>query len=187
MLSFKNLIWIYVILLFFEGASRKWFFPSVASFFYFVRDPIVFIIYLKALNKRIFPKNGFVIFCILYSLLFIFLNMFHENGSFLITLFGIRTSLLFIPLIFIIPKILNYKDIEKIGKVFLIFAVPQALLMLVQFMSPMDACINKGIQGAELLVAAYSDSIRPPGFFASASVSIRYIAITVAFALYFLT
>src|SRR5450432_2166737 len=53
----KRWLWIYFWLLIFEGALRKWTFASASNIFLVVRDPVVLIIYFKALQQRVFPFN----------------------------------------------------------------------------------------------------------------------------------
>ena len=55
------LIWLYFWLLIFEGALRKWIFPSFSAPLLIVRDPIVILIYLVAIAEGIF--SGESIFC----------------------------------------------------------------------------------------------------------------------------
>ena len=43
--SIKVLIWLYIFLLIFEGALRKWFFPSLSDELLIVRDPVLLAIY----------------------------------------------------------------------------------------------------------------------------------------------
>ena len=44
----RKLIWVYFLLLLFEGALRKWFLPSLSQGLLIVRDPIVILIYYLA-------------------------------------------------------------------------------------------------------------------------------------------
>ena len=57
----KALIWLYVVLLIFEGALRKWVLPSLSDPLLIIRDPVAIGIYLMALSSGRFTINGFVI------------------------------------------------------------------------------------------------------------------------------
>ena len=57
--SLRLLVWLYFWLLLWEGALRKWFFPSLSTPLLVVRDPVVLLIYAIALAKHVFPFNRF--------------------------------------------------------------------------------------------------------------------------------
>src|SRR4249920_1474050 len=57
----RRLIWLYLWLLIFEGALRKWVLPQFSAPLLLIRDPVVLLIYLLALRARIFPHNIYVI------------------------------------------------------------------------------------------------------------------------------
>ena len=54
----KKLIWLYFLLLLFEGALRKWFLPSLSQGLLIIRDPVVIWIYYIAYNKDNALKTG---------------------------------------------------------------------------------------------------------------------------------
>ena len=56
----KAFIWLYLVLLIFEGALRKWVMPSISDPLLVVRDPIVLAIYTMAFFTGRFPLNGFI-------------------------------------------------------------------------------------------------------------------------------
>src|ERR1700720_2925181 len=57
----RALIWLYLILLIFEGALRKWIVPQLSNPLLIVRDPVVIAIYMLSLRAHVFPRNGYVI------------------------------------------------------------------------------------------------------------------------------
>ena len=58
----KKLIWVYFLLLLFEGALRKWFLPGLSLGLLSVRDPVALWIYYLAFSKGIFPmQNKYII------------------------------------------------------------------------------------------------------------------------------
>ena len=59
--SLVLLIWLYFWLLIWEGALRKWIFPSLSAPLLVVRDPVVILIYAIALAQGVFPFNRFVL------------------------------------------------------------------------------------------------------------------------------
>src|SRR6056300_865217 len=54
----KEIIWLYFLLLLFEGALRKWFLPGLSQGLLIVRDPIVLWIYYLCYAKGLFPLNN---------------------------------------------------------------------------------------------------------------------------------
>ena len=54
----KKLIWVYFLLLLFEGALRKWFLPGLSQGLLIIRDPIVIWIYYLCYAQGVFPLNN---------------------------------------------------------------------------------------------------------------------------------
>ena len=54
----KRFIWIYFLLLLFEGAFRKWFLPGWSQELLIIRDPIALWIYYLAYSRGIFPLHN---------------------------------------------------------------------------------------------------------------------------------
>jgi len=105
----------------------------------------------------------------------------------MVTLYGLRTSFLYLPLIFIIPAVMTVKEVEKIGKWLLLTTPAMALLVLVQFRSSPGAWINVGVGGAEgTQLTVGFDKIRPPGMFSFTSGLAAYLCLVVAFVFYWL-
>ncbi|MBA3651978.1 MAG: hypothetical protein H0W66_10995, partial [Chthoniobacterales bacterium] len=50
----RQLIWLYLWLLIFEGAFRKWIVPQLSAPLLLIRDPVALLIYLLALRARLF-------------------------------------------------------------------------------------------------------------------------------------
>src|SRR6202022_5134648 len=67
--SIRLLIWLYFWLLLWEGALRKWVFPSWSTPLLLVRDPVLLLAYTLALAKGIFPFNRFGLVAILLAAL----------------------------------------------------------------------------------------------------------------------
>jgi len=180
----RQLIWIYFWLLIFEGALRKWFLPSLSTPLLIVRDPVVILIYLVALSGHKFPRTGF--FAWIIGLAFVsLLASFTGQGNIKVTLYGLRTDFLSLPLIFLIGRALTPADVKKAGKWVLILAVPMALLAFEQFRSAPDARINAGA-GGELSAQLFASSgrIRPAGTFSFVTGMVCFLSLTAAFVLF---
>ena len=53
---FKKAIWLYIVLLIFEGALRKWFLPSLATPLLVIRDPIVIWLVIEGWHRNWFTS-----------------------------------------------------------------------------------------------------------------------------------
>jgi len=162
----KFLIWLYVVLLLFEGALRKWVMPSLSDPLLIARDPVALGIYALALMSGRFPMNGFIVATGVLAFCSTVASLFVTNTNALVVAYGLRINYGHVPLIWIIPQVLNRKDVERIGSFILLVAIPMTVLMMMQFRSPMNAWINRGIgsdEGGQIYGAM--GRIRPPGFF----------------------
>jgi len=58
LVNVRRLIWLYLVLLIFEGSLRKWVVPEYSNPLLIIRDPVVIFIYLLALRARVFSWNA---------------------------------------------------------------------------------------------------------------------------------
>jgi hypothetical protein len=187
----KRWIWIYFILLIFEGTLRKWVLPQLSDVLLVIRDPVVLIIYMLAIKVRLFPRNSYMlslsiiaILCWLVSLVVLepYLGL---KPLILVTGFGFRSNFLHLPLIFVIGRALDADDVKKLGRWILIGLIPMAVLLAIQFNSAPDSFINRtaGL-GETQQITAGGGKIRPPGPFSFVSGVIFYAALAAAFLIY---
>jgi hypothetical protein len=163
----KTLIWIYALLLIFEGSLRKWVLPSYSNPLLVVRDPVVIAIYLLALAQGRFPFNGWVVFTGFLALGSLVGSFLAGQDNLIVTAYGLRTNYLHLPLIWVMASVLTRRDVENLGKTLLLLAIPMTALMVWQFKSPPDSYINRGVGVDEGVAQLYGalGHIRPPGFF----------------------
>jgi hypothetical protein len=187
----RRLIWLYLILLIFEGSLRKWVVPQLSNPLLIVRDPIVVLIYILAWRARVFPWNGYVVSLVIISILSIVLSVFRlydfipPTTIALITGYGFRSNFLHLPLIFVMAKVLNEVDVKKIGQWTLLGMIPMGLLMVAQFRAPAESFINRAAGlGEGLQIQAGGGKIRPPGTFSFISGPIFYVSAATAFVVY---
>lgn len=162
----KALIWVYIVLLIFEGALRKWVLPSLSDPLLIVRDPVVLAIYVAAFFAGRFPLNAFVMATIALAVASAIASFLAGQTNPFVIAYGIRINYVHVPLIWIMAQVLTRKDVERIGCFLLLVAIPMTLVMVLQFQSPMNAPINRGIgsdEGGQIFGAM--GRIRPPGFF----------------------
>lgn len=162
----KRLIWLYLVLLIFEGALRKWVLPSLSDPLLIVRDPVVMAIYALAFFTGRFPMNGFIAATALLAVCSALASLFAGNTNPLVVAYGLRINYGHVPLIWVMAQTLTRKDVERLGCFLLLVAIPMTLLMVAQFQSPMNSPINRGIGGDEGgQIFGAMGKIRPPGFF----------------------
>ena len=165
--SLKLLIWLYLALLIIEGALRKWAFPAFSDELLIVRDPVVLAIYALALAAGIFPFNRFIVVIAALAGLSALASLLGGHSHLLVIAYGLRIDYLHLPLIWIMGRALDRRDVERIGAALLVVAIPMTLVMVQQFGAPMNAFINRGVGNDEVGQIFGADGrIRPPGLFA---------------------
>jgi hypothetical protein len=165
--SIKLLIWLYLVLLIAEGALRKWVLPSMSDELLIVRDPVLLVIYALALASGLFPTNRFVMVIGVLAGLSVMASIMGGHTNLLVIAYGLRINYLHLPLIWIMGRVLDRRDVERIGAFLLVVAIPMTLIMVQQFRAPMDALINRGVGNDEVGQIFGADGrIRPPGLFA---------------------
>jgi hypothetical protein len=184
-------IWLYFILLIFEGTLRKWLLPQFSDVLLVVRDPIVLVIYMLAIKARLFPRNGYILTLGIIAILSWLVSLvvlepyLSLKPLILVTGFGFRSNFLHLPLIFVIGRAFDADDVRKLGRWVLIGSLPMAVLLAVQFNAAPDAFINRtaGL-GETQQITAGGGKIRPPGTFSFVSGVIFYAAMSAAYLLY---
>ena len=107
----KKGIWIYYLLLIFEGALRKWVLPGLASPLLIVRDPVAIVLILIAMKHNVLRLNGYLLVITLIGIISFVLALVFGHGNLYVALYGSRILLLHFPLIFIIQKIFTREDL----------------------------------------------------------------------------
>ncbi len=165
--ALKTLIWAYLVLLLIEGALRKWVLPGMADELLIVRDPVVLAIYALALGTGMFPTNRFILAIAVLAGLSVVASLLGGHGNLLVIAYGLRINYLHLPLIWIMGRALNRRDVERLGAFLLVMAIPMTLIMVRQFNAPMTAWINRGVGNDEVgQLFGAEGRIRPPGLFA---------------------
>jgi hypothetical protein len=178
--SLRLLVWLYFWLLLWEGALRKWFFPSLSTPVLVVRDPVVLLIYAMALAKGIFPFNRFILLIATLGIVSFgaSLVVFDRLG---IMAYGLRTNFLHLPLIFVLPNVMRQKDVVCMGRWLLLLSLPMTVLVIYQFISPPGAWINAAA-GGELggQMIAVGGRIRPAGIFSFVTGMVSFLSVVAA-------
>lgn len=188
---YKKWIWAYILLFIFEGALRKWFFPGLSTPLLLVREPIVLYLFFKCYNSNIVGMSeakGLMIvgtICLFTALIFGHQNLF-------IGLYGWHIYFFHFPFIVIAARLLNWKDVVKIGRILLYISIPMTVLIIMQFYQPQSAWVNRGV-GGDMSGAGFGGAMvegvsyfRPPGTFSFTSGYTSFQSIVCSFVFYFM-
>jgi hypothetical protein len=187
----KRWIWLYFVLLIFEGSLRKWLLPQYSDVLLVVRDPVAIVIYLLAIRARLFPRNLWMLSIAIIGVLSALVSLLvlepylPLKPLLLVTTFGFRCNFLHLPLVFIIGRAFDAEDVKKMGWWILIGLLPMAVLLAIQFNASPEAFINRtaGLGETQQITTA-GGKIRPPGTFSFVSGVIFYAAMAAAYLLY---
>lgn len=183
----KKGIWMYFLLLIFEGALRKWFLTSLATPLLLVRDPLALWLLFKGIEHGILKINAYLVIIPLIGVIGIYSAFFIGHGNLFVALYGARILLLQIPLIFLIGQVFNRIDVLKIGNATLWIALPMTLIIALQFYSPQSAWINQGV-GGDGKGAGFDGALnffRPPGTFSFTNGTTLFYSFLAPFIVYF--
>jgi len=184
----KTGIWIYIYLLIFEGALRKWFLPGLATPLLVVRDPVAFLLLFYGIFWGKWRPNTYVMLGILLTLIGLVFTLLTGHGNLFVGLYGARIMLLHFPLIFLIGKVFTYQDVTNIGRHLLVIGIGMTVLMALQFYSPQSAWVNRGVAG-DMSGSGFSGAggfYRVPGTFSFTNGLVSFYALVLPFILYFL-
>lgn len=160
----RIVLFLYIFLLVFEGALRKWVLPSMSTALVLARDPLVLYLVFYGL-KQGWLRNAYVHIAFIASFVSLIVAM-SKDINWEVTYYGLHSYLLYFPLIFVIPHILSINDVRRIGVSFLILSIPVAVLAIMQYASPPNSWLNIGVGGeGSSTFGGVSTFIRPASIF----------------------
>jgi len=180
----RQMIFLYFVLLIFEGALRKWILPGLATPLLVVRDPVLLLIYAMAFGSGVFPLNGFTITAFGLALANFLTAIIVNPLNIGITFFGLHADFLHLPLIYLMPAVLSIKDVRRYGFYLLLISIPMAVLVYYQFKSPPTAWINTGAGIGSAQIEVGVDKIRPPGTFSYSTGLTAFASLVTAYLLH---
>ena len=183
---YRKAIWIYIFLLIFEGALRKWVLHSLATPLLLVRDPIAIWLTIVGLQKG-WIKSGYAKTMMVVASISFILTLAIGHHNLFVALFGWRIYFFHFPMIFVMRKVLTRADLLKIGQFILWISIPMTILIFMQFHSPQTAWVNMGVGGEG--TAGFSGAMgymRPPGTFSFTSGYVMFQAVVGCYLLYYL-
>jgi len=181
--SLRFSLWLYFALIIGEGVLRKWVLPEFSNIIFIIRDPLVILIYALAWRTGRSLGGGHTALLWFYATLSLAFALAAEI-PWTVTLFGLRTDFLHLPLIFVLGSTLDRDDVRRYGRVCLWLTIPVVALMLLQFNAPRDAWINVGVGAQESgQILGALDRVRPPGPFSFISGVVMFFNLAGAFLL----
>jgi hypothetical protein len=182
----KKLFWLYFVLLIFEGALRKWVVPQLSAPLLIVRDPIGIMIIWEAYRTRKWPSRWSAVISLMTLLLVgLFTVQMIAGGNPLIAgLYGLRSYLLPLPVMFIMAENLDGEDLHKLGACTLWLLLPMTLLVLAQYLAPSGSFLNKGAYEGGGQLAFTGSHVRPSGTFSFSIGLVDFDALAAAIIFY---
>lgn len=164
-----TLVFVVYFLLIFEGAFRKWVFPQFHQIIFFIRDPFVLLIYLYALlnGKRLVYPSIFI-FGLIMSMIFLvagFFYIIYFDVYVSVILYGWRNYFFYIPLALIIGTYFKTADRFRLLRMTVYMSLPIAVIVCIQFYSPVEAFINKSISEDAFIFQVVDGIVRTTGTF----------------------
>jgi hypothetical protein len=143
LLSYSFFVWLLL-----EGAFRKWFFPGLSSYIFFVKHMILIGPYLYILSsgiripKRYYPFLGLLLLYVTWGVLEAF--NFRVTTDFRVQALGLITHFWFIPLIFLVPAVFDTEErIIGFFRKMVYLSLPILILGIIQYFSPPFSPINQ--------------------------------------------
>ncbi len=183
----KKGIWLYFLLLIFEGALRKWVIPPLSNQLLLVRDPVALWLIIICYGRGLIVFNKYLVGMVLIGFVALLTAMTEGHRNLLVALYGARIFILHFPLIFIIGRVFTRADVIKLGRFILLITPPMALLIALQFYSPQSAWVNRGV-GGSLEGAGFSGALgflRPPATFSFTNGTTLFFGLAATFVLFF--
>lgn len=183
----KQAIWLYFLLLIFEGGLRKWVLPGLATPLLIVRDPIAIWLIYATWRKGLLPANIYQTVVIIIGIVAIFTALLFGHGSLAVALYGARILLFHFPLMFVIGRIFTRADVVQMGKALIWISIPMAVLITMQFYSPQSALVNRGV-GGDMAGGGFDGAMgffRPPGTFSFTNGVHLFFGLVACFVCYF--
>jgi hypothetical protein len=185
--ALKKGIWLYFILLIFEGALRKWVLPGLAAPLLIIRDPVAIWLIIMAWRRGLLKSNIYLTVTFVISIVAFVTALLFGHGNLFVAIYGVRTLLLHFVVIFIIGAVFNRDDVLKLGAAVVWLTIPMTILVIFQFYSPQSAWVNLGI-GADTAGGGFSGALgffRPPATFSFITGTALFYSLSACFIFYF--
>ncbi|MBD3296740.1 MAG: hypothetical protein GF392_05175 [Candidatus Omnitrophica bacterium] len=144
-----SLVFLFYLLMIAEGALRKWFFPGLNKYLYFIKDPVVLMMYVIAFKHKLWPSRTKIFryakFLMVFGVLYIgvqYISQYPRN-TVLSLVYGWRMYFFYVPMAFLIGANFRGRDLRRIIGLTLLIALPMSAVCYKQATSPPTAFINR--------------------------------------------
>lgn len=163
----RQLLWLYLWLLIFEGALRKWLLPSLSNPLLLLRDPVALLaLYWGLPFLRQKRWQVWLVPLLFIGSLALLLALSVGHGDLITALYGSRILLIQLPLIFVFAAVFNRDDVIRIAWAILWLSIPMVVLIATQSNLPETHWLNIGPGGLGTSVFdGAGGRFRPPGTF----------------------
>lgn len=175
---------LFFVLILLEGVLRKWLLNPIQQPLTLVRDPLLVVLYIQ---YAMYTRGRVAVWVlILWVLLTLFMIVIAIQSSYLslqptIYVIGVRNYLAYVPVAFIMMDVFNRRDLSRILRLILYSTIPVALLVVVQFYSPVGSSLNKGLDDSvEGIFEVVTGVARPYGPFTFVTSQVTYAALALA-------
>ena len=178
----RTLLWLYLWLLIFEGALRKWVLPGLSNPLLLVRDPLALLALYWAwplLRKRQWQQWLQPLF-VIGPLGFLF-AITVGHGDLFTALYGARVVVLQLPLIFVFASVFDREDVIRLAWFMVLLAIPMTVLLVLQSNQPDSHILNVGAGG--IGTASFTGSMgrsRPSATFSFISGVVSFYSLAAA-------
>jgi len=152
-----------------------------------IRDPVVLLIYVSAVRERIWPMNGWVLFIWIYGTICLLqgaAQIAFGVSNVVLSTFGLRTLLLHLPLIWIVPEAWDGRDLRRVIVAALLIGPGLAMLMVAQFNVGSEHWLNKASLEGGTQIGSVGMHVRPAGAFSFITGPIHFFAFLTACVMY---
>lgn len=166
-----------------EGTLRKWFLPGLATPLYFMRDPVLWVVYAYSLQHGFMLRGNLARIWLSFALVTTAVGLipFMVHGIDLRAwILGARSYWIYLPLAFVVANTFRREDLERFVRWNVAFAVPYVLLVIYQYQSSPFAWINKGIEADSVGEEVGPGIVRPYGVFTYTGQHVGFTAFLVA-------
>jgi len=183
----KRGVWLYLLLLIFEGALRKWFLPGLSTPLLIIRDPLGMWLIFQVWSAGRMPSSKLLNAMVILSFAGVVTAIVFGHGNFFVAMFGARILFIHFPMIFVIGYVLEKEDVIAMGRLLMWIMIPMTVLLILQFYSPQSAFVNRGV-GGNAAGSGFSGALgyfRPSGTFSFTNGTYLFYGLSASFVFYF--
>jgi O-Antigen ligase len=184
---------IFLLLLTFDGAIRKWLLPGLQTIVFITKDVLLLIVVTGLVANFGQARNNFSVpisvqFAFGAYAAWVILECFNPHlPNLAVAAWGAKSHLLYAGLILVIPA--AFKDLrdvfQSLAKIFPWLTIPVCLVAFVQVVSPADSFINEQVGGNMESIAYFGDAslVRVTGTFSYISGMSTFTVVSTLFGL----